>query len=141
MAQASVTARASRLEPAADWDALAVRARALRRAKTAGLYAFLIESNTTLPLTADEVLTTTHDFFATHEALRLKATRTNAAVRRVRLYARSESASVDEIVGNLLRAVAPQTRVVAITWVHSSTGVKTPVRAIADMLANTRTCP
>jgi inositol-phosphate transport system permease protein len=42
MAQASVTARASRLEPAADWDALAVRARALRRAKTAGLYAFLI---------------------------------------------------------------------------------------------------
>lgn len=27
------------------------------------------------------------------------------------------------------------TRVVAVTWVHSSTGVKLPIRAIADMLA------
>lgn len=32
----------ARFYPAADWDALAARARALRRAKAAGLYAFLI---------------------------------------------------------------------------------------------------
>jgi inositol-phosphate transport system permease protein len=41
-AQAPLTAPATRLEPAADWDALAARARALRRVKMAGLYAFLI---------------------------------------------------------------------------------------------------
>jgi selenocysteine lyase/cysteine desulfurase len=34
------------------------------------------------------------------------------------------------------QAIAPSTRVVAITWVHSSTGVKTPVRAIADVVAS-----
>jgi inositol-phosphate transport system permease protein len=41
-AQATLTAPATRPEPAVDWDALAVRARGLRRAKAAVLYAFLI---------------------------------------------------------------------------------------------------
>jgi selenocysteine lyase/cysteine desulfurase len=81
-----------------------------------------------------EALTTEHDFFATHEALRLKAARTGATVRRVRLYSRPESASQDEIVESLIRSVGPRTRVVAVTWVHSSTGVKLPVRRIADAL-------
>ena len=31
--------------------------------------------------------------------------------------------------------MTPGTRAVALTWVHSSTGVKLPVRAIADALA------
>jgi selenocysteine lyase/cysteine desulfurase len=82
-----------------------------------------------------EALTTEHDFFATHESLRLKAERSGATVRRVRLYDRSETAEADRIVDNLMRAVGPRTRVVAITWVHSSTGVKLPVRRIADALA------
>jgi len=79
----------------------------------------------------DDVLTTTHDFYATHEALRLKAVRSGAAVRRVQLYDRPQAASADEIVGAVRRAVRAHTRVLAITWVHSSTGVKLPVRAIA----------
>ncbi|HET7857530.1 MAG TPA: aminotransferase class V-fold PLP-dependent enzyme [Gaiellaceae bacterium] len=83
-----------------------------------------------------EALTTEHDFFVTHEALRLKAERSGASVRRVRLYDRSENASTDAIVDALVRAVRPRTRVVAITWVHSSTGVKLPVRRIADRLAS-----
>ena len=82
----------------------------------------------------DEVLTTTHDFFATHRALEFKAARSGATVRRVRLYDRSRDASADAIVAALADAVGPRTRVVAITWVHSSTGVKLPVRRIADAL-------
>ncbi len=82
----------------------------------------------------DEVLTTEHDFYATHEALRLRAGRDGVRVRRARLYAAAATATVDEIVGNLTRALRPRTRVVAITWVHSGTGVKLPVRAIADAL-------
>jgi selenocysteine lyase/cysteine desulfurase len=78
----------------------------------------------------DEVLTTEHDFYATHEALRLSGAR----VRRVRLYDDSRSASVDEIVTRLRRAVTARTRVVALTWVHSSTGVKLPLREVADAL-------
>ena len=78
----------------------------------------------------DEVLTTEHDFYATHEALRLSGAR----VRQVRLYDDSRNASVDEIVTRLRRAVTARTRVVALTWVHSSTGVKLPLRQIADAL-------
>jgi selenocysteine lyase/cysteine desulfurase len=82
----------------------------------------------------DEVVTTTHDFFSTHEALRLRALRTGAHVRKVRLYANARTASVDEIVTSVRRAIGPQTRALSLTWVHSGTGVKLPVRAIADAL-------
>ncbi len=81
-----------------------------------------------------EALTTEHDFFATHESLRLKSERSGATVRRVRLYTEPEDASEDAIVDALLGAVAANTRVMAITWVHSSSGVKLPVRRIADGL-------
>ena len=52
----------------------------------------------------DEVLTTEHDFYATHESLRLRAERDGVPVRRVRLYQDPARASVDEIVGNLAGA-------------------------------------
>jgi isopenicillin-N epimerase len=82
-----------------------------------------------------ELLTTTHDFFVTHEALNTKASRSGATVRKIALYDRPEAASESEIVERVARAVRPQTRVLAITWVHSSTGVKLPIRKIADALA------
>ena len=82
----------------------------------------------------DEVITTTHDFYSTHESLRLRALRTGAQVRKVRLYQNARATSVDELVSAVRRAVTPKTRVVALTWVHSSTGVKLPIRAIADVL-------
>ena len=82
---------------------------------------------------SEEVLTTEHDFYATHEALRLagRASSARPAVRR------SATASVDEIVTRLRRGISERTRVVALTWVHSSTGVKLPIRAIADVAART----
>src|SRR5918995_4878056 len=86
----------------------------------------------------DEVLTTTHDFFATHEALRLKAARSGASVRRVTLYRNAVRATQDEIVSSLIRGVGPRTRVIALTWVHSSTGVKLPIRRIARALGERR---
>jgi selenocysteine lyase/cysteine desulfurase len=82
-----------------------------------------------------DVLTTEHDFLATHEGLRLLAERTGAKVRRVRLYDDPAKASADRMVSAVKEGLGPRTRVVAITWVHSSTGVRVPVRAIADMLA------
>jgi selenocysteine lyase/cysteine desulfurase len=83
---------------------------------------------------AQEVLTTTHDFYATHEALRLAAERSGATVRRVPLYRDPARATEAEIVDSLLRAVGSGTAVVALTWVHSGTGVKLPVAKIAQAL-------
>ena len=82
-----------------------------------------------------ELLTTEHDFFATHAALAYAAERSDAIVRRVRLYDPPSAASESEMVERLMGAVTPATRVVAVTWVHSSTGVKLPIRRIADALA------
>jgi isopenicillin-N epimerase len=81
-----------------------------------------------------ELLTSTHDFFVTLDALELKADRTGASVRRIRLYDDSAAASADTIVRRVVAAVTPRTRVVALTWVHSSTGVKLPIRGIAAAL-------
>jgi selenocysteine lyase/cysteine desulfurase len=83
----------------------------------------------------DEVLTTEHDFYATHEALRLRSERDGVTVRRVALYTDPAAANVDMIVTNLVAALRPNTKVVAVTWVHSSTGVRLPIRAMADALA------
>ncbi|MGE5828410.1 MAG: aminotransferase class V-fold PLP-dependent enzyme [Micromonosporaceae bacterium] len=83
----------------------------------------------------DEVLTTEHDFYATHESLRLRQARDGTPVRRVRLYDAPETADADQIVQRLRAAVNPRTRVVALTWVHSSSGVKLPIPVIAGMLA------
>jgi selenocysteine lyase/cysteine desulfurase len=85
----------------------------------------------------DEVVTTEHDFYATHEALRLREELDGVTVRRIRLYDRPESASVDAIVTAVSRALTARTRCLALTWVHSSTGVKLPLREIADVVAGT----
>ncbi|MBD0290415.1 MAG: aminotransferase class V-fold PLP-dependent enzyme [Thermoleophilia bacterium] len=83
----------------------------------------------------DEVLTTEHDFYATHESLRLREERDGVRVRRVRLYDEPESASVDGMVEAIGNSLGRRTRCLAVTWVHSSSGVKLPLRAIADAVA------
>jgi selenocysteine lyase/cysteine desulfurase len=82
-----------------------------------------------------EVVTTEHDFYATHEALRLRAERTGAAVRRVALYDDPAAVSVDGLVAAARRGIGPRTRVLALTWVHSGTGVKLPLREITAAVA------
>jgi selenocysteine lyase/cysteine desulfurase len=84
----------------------------------------------------DEVVTSEHDFFATHESLRLRTELDGVAVRRVRLYDAPESASVDAIVEAIARALRPRSRCLALTWVHSSSGVKLPLREIAGAVAD-----
>lgn len=86
-------------------------------------------------LPGQDVLTTEHDFLATHEALRLLGQRTGATVRRVRLYDDPAKATAERIVESIKAGLRPRTRIVAVTWVHSSTGVRLPIRAIADMIA------
>ena len=82
----------------------------------------------------DEVLTTTHDFYSTEESLRLLRRRTGATVSRVTLYDDPAAADVDEMVGRLAAGITPRTKVVALTWVHSGTGVRVPVAEICAAL-------
>jgi isopenicillin-N epimerase len=105
---------------------------ALTNSTTMGL-AFIYQG---LPLNAgQEILTTAHDHFVHHESIRLAAERAGATVRKVALFDDIKKVSADEIVERIKRAITPKTRVVGITWVHSSTGLKLPVREISDAVA------
>lgn len=78
-----------------------------------------------------EILTTTHDHYSTETSLRLRAERTGATVRQVPLYRSLNDVSRDELVDSLRKSITPATRIVAVTWVHSSTGLKLPIRDMA----------
>jgi selenocysteine lyase/cysteine desulfurase len=82
-----------------------------------------------------QILTSDHDHYSTRTAIDFRAVRTPTQIVRTPLYQRSAAATADEIVDSVVRYVTPSTRVVALTWVHSKTGLRIPVRAIADALA------
>ncbi len=88
-----------------------------------------------LPLApGQEILTTEHDHYSHHEALRLLALRSGATVRKIKLFDQLEALptiTVAQLVDRFRAALHPATRVLGITWVHSSTGLKLPLRAIA----------
>jgi isopenicillin-N epimerase len=89
-----------------------------------------------LPLKpGDEILTTDQDHYVHHESIRLATERTGAGWRKIPIFSSYDSISADDIVGRLRRAIGPKTRVVGITWVHSSSGLRMPVRRIADVVA------
>lgn len=89
-----------------------------------------------LPLKAgQEILTTAHDHFSHHESIRLAAERAGATVRKISLFDDISKVSEADITARIRKSITPKTRVVGVTWVHSSTGLKLPIRRIADAIA------
>jgi isopenicillin-N epimerase len=92
-----------------------------------------------LPLKAgDEVLATTHDHYSHHESIRLATRRAGASMRRISLFEDAAETTVDALTARLLQALKPETRVVGLTWVHSSTGIRLPIREMARALKERR---
>jgi isopenicillin-N epimerase len=83
----------------------------------------------------DEVLATTHDHFVHHESIRLATQKLGASWRRAPLYERADAVTTDEVTANLRRAISQKTRVIGLTWAHSGTGVKLPIRELADVVS------
>lgn len=81
-----------------------------------------------------EMLISESDYYSTRESLRYKAARTGATIQTISLFQDLNDVSEAEIVDSVINAIRPQTRLVAATWVHSSTGLKVPVRQIGDKL-------
>lgn len=82
-----------------------------------------------------EILATTHDHPVTDLALRYRSQATGATYRQVELYDDATKASADELVSKLARAIRPETRIIAVTYVHSSSGMKLPIRAMAEAVS------
>ena len=82
----------------------------------------------------DEILTTTHDHYSTEKSLEFAAAKTGASIRRISLYKDPAVITADEITDILTKAISPRTRIIAVTWVHSVTGVKLPIRKMSDAI-------
>jgi selenocysteine lyase/cysteine desulfurase len=83
-----------------------------------------------------EILTTLHDHYATETSLRLRAEHTGATVRQIPLYHSLKNVSRNELLNNLVKNIRPNTRIVAVTWVHSSTGLKLPIHEMGQEIHN-----
>jgi selenocysteine lyase/cysteine desulfurase len=81
-----------------------------------------------------EVITSEHDHYATHESLRLACERSGAKLTKINLYEHGAAFEPARAVAALKAALTTRTRVVALTWVHSSTGVRLPLRQLADVI-------
>jgi selenocysteine lyase/cysteine desulfurase len=82
-----------------------------------------------------EILATVHDHYVHHESIRLATRRTGATMRKITLYEQGLQAKEEEVVSRMRAALRPETRVFGATWVHSCTGVKLPVRRMAQAIA------
>src|SRR5262245_13295795 len=83
----------------------------------------------------DEILTTVHDHYSHHESIRLAVERVGARMRKIPLFERSATATGSEIGDRLRAAIRPETRAIGVTWVHSSTGIRLPIPALAQVVA------
>ncbi|WP_051769741.1 aminotransferase class V-fold PLP-dependent enzyme [Lentzea albidocapillata] len=82
-----------------------------------------------------ELLLSDQDHAWHQQAARLAAARAGAKARVGTLYENPAKATEDEIATRLRNSITPQTRAVGITWVQSSTGLRMPVRACAQVVA------
>ncbi len=88
-----------------------------------------------LPLQpGDEVLCTTHDHYSHHESIRLATERAGASMRMIPLFKDAATATTDSLIAAMLAGIGPKTRVVGMTWVHSSSGIRLPIREMAAAL-------
>jgi isopenicillin-N epimerase len=91
-----------------------------------------------------EVVISMHDFFSWREAWQLRCDRSTLRYREIRLYQDPAGQDLEaEIFQNIERQIREQTRVLALTWVHSSTGVKLPIHRIGTLVedVNRRRAP
>ncbi|MEO5583024.1 MAG: aminotransferase class V-fold PLP-dependent enzyme [Saprospiraceae bacterium] len=82
----------------------------------------------------DEILTSIHDHYVTEKSLAYASAKNGASIRRMTLYTEPANASITEIVETVSKEIRPATRMIAITWVHSSTGVKLPIKEIGEVI-------
>jgi selenocysteine lyase/cysteine desulfurase len=90
-----------------------------------------------LPLKAgDEILTSVHDHIVHHESIRYANLRSGATARKLTLFPPHDAsaATPESIVARLREGIGPKTRVLGVTWVHSSSGLKLPLAEIAKMV-------
>jgi isopenicillin-N epimerase len=82
-----------------------------------------------------EILTSEHNYYSQQEAIKRAKERTGAEFREITIYEDIHHVTEEEIISNIIKEVSDNTRVLGVTWVHSNTGLKTPLSKLSQALA------
>jgi len=83
----------------------------------------------------DHVLSTVHDHYSTEKSLEFAVKKNGASLSNISLYDEPSGASLDMILMRLKEGIKENTRLVAVTYVHSMTGVKLPIKEMSKLIA------
>jgi selenocysteine lyase/cysteine desulfurase len=83
-----------------------------------------------------EILTTSHDHPVTFSATDWLSKKSGANLKRIELYDSARSASRSEITSRVQKSLTDKTRVIALTWVHSNSGLRIPIEDISRVVAD-----
>ncbi|MFD2615415.1 aminotransferase class V-fold PLP-dependent enzyme [Paenibacillus gansuensis] len=81
-----------------------------------------------------EILVSEFSHYSHQESIRKATERSKARFTEMKLYEHLSSVTEQGIIEAVLAKVSDKTRIIALTWVHSNSGLKTPVAAIAKSL-------
>jgi selenocysteine lyase/cysteine desulfurase len=79
----------------------------------------------------DEVVITDHNHPSNNQSWKLRARREGLVVRSLPVPVPARSA--DDLVAGIEKAITPRTRVIAITHLTSTTGIRYPIKPVAEM--------
>jgi len=79
-----------------------------------------------------EILTSRHEHYSTKSSLKTKAETSGAVIREIELYSDGFDVYAANLIERIISQINEKTRVLALTWVHSGTGVKIPVKEIGE---------
>jgi selenocysteine lyase/cysteine desulfurase len=119
------------LKAIADYFDVEVGLAALTHATTVGLAQVLGGVRVS---SGQEFLAGRNEHPAAMETLRLRADRDGVPYRQVSLYRDSRTVTAAEVLQNVAAEIRPWTRVLVLTWVCSSDGVKLPIPEIAALV-------
>jgi isopenicillin-N epimerase len=78
----------------------------------------------------DEILITEHEHYSAQSAAARLKDRVGASLREIRLYDEPRYANSDAVFDQIVDEIRPETKAIVLTWVHSGTGVKIPLKRI-----------
>ncbi len=81
-----------------------------------------------------EVIVSDHEHFSAVKAIEYAKRRGEWRVAPIDWYREGETPVLETMLDSLVDRISEETRVLALTWVHSSTGVKMPVREICQYI-------
>ncbi len=82
-----------------------------------------------------EVLTGHWNHWATEGTLEYRSQKAGFDIRNARLFdTLDDSVTREQLASRLIDEIAPNTRIVAVTWVHSDTGLKLPIADIGERI-------